>query len=402
MEVHLGFLFAVWAFVKLFHGTHSAKVRSVAWPYVLLIMGLVTGYAVGVLRGGDIVFGLWELRGLFSLVASVFLMSSVIDSEERVRKVVWIAIIAISIKAAQGALRFASLGFSFGVWPNLHETLTNHEDAVFVNTLVLFVVCFFLFKAKTKQLHTIIALAPVLSIGFVAANRRSAYAAMIIALFALFVMIPWERKKRFLKTAAPIALIFGLYLAVFWNSYSRVGFIALQIRSTLTGEAGIRGDKDVGSSFYREQENYNLALTYRQAPATGVGFGQPFLMAIRLWVPEGLGHYIPHNQILWVFVKGGVFAGFVFWFFFNNILFRGARTLTAIRSPYLQAVTVVGCVAVLNQFVVSYVDMQLTYPRSMVYLGTLISIVLVSEHLATMDKDAKSKIPGKGIAGEAV
>lgn len=54
-----------------------------------------------------------------------------------------------------------------------------------------------------------------------------------------------------------------------------------------------------------------------------------------------------------------------------------------LRDPYLKAVCTVCIIQVINQFVVSCVDMQLTYYRNMTYLGTVMAIVTI---LDTLDK----------------
>jgi O-antigen ligase len=94
-----------------------------------------------------------------------------------------------------------------------------------------------------------------------------------------------------------------------------------------------------------------------------------------------LSDYLPHNQILWVFVKMGAIGGTLFWLFFNSFVFRGAMILTRLKDSYLKAVCAVCVVAIVNQFVVSYVDMQLAWYRNMVYLGLLMGLVPVLERL---------------------
>ena len=84
----------------------------------------------------------------------------------------------------------------------------------------------------------------------------------------------------------------------------------------------------------------------------------------------------------------GVFGGFLFWFFMNSFVFHAARIFRRLEDPYLKAVCAVCIVAVANQLVVSYVDMQLTFYRNMIYLGSLMGIVVVIGNL------------GKGTAGE--
>ena len=88
-----------------------------------------------------------------------------------------------------------------------------------------------------------------------------------------------------------------------------------------------------------------------------------------------LRDYIPHNQILWVVVKTGGLGFFLFWLFFNSFAFQGAYTLMRLQDPYLKALCLMITVAVINQMVVSYFDLQLTYYRNMIYLGCLLGLM---------------------------
>jgi O-antigen ligase len=103
-----------------------------------------------------------------------------------------------------------------------------------------------------------------------------------------------------------------------------------------------------------------------------------------------LSRYIPHNEIVWVLVKTGIVGFFVFWYFFNSFVVYGAGVLKRLRDPYLAAVCVVAVVAVVNQLVVSYVDMQLNWARNMAYLGLLFGLVPAVERI---DADQQLQTP---------
>jgi O-antigen ligase len=197
------------------------------------------------------------------------------------------------------------------------------------------------------------------------------------------VLLPPKERKRTLQILSAVVIVFGLYLAVFWNVNNRLASVAQQFKSTITKEEGVRGSKDVESTMYREAENYNLGYTFQTSPITGVGFGVPYFQPIRMWGVQGLalGKYIAHNQILWIFVKTGAIGGFIFWFFFNCYVYRATTIFRRLKDPYLKSVCMVCIVQVANQFVVSYVDMQLTYYRNMTYLGILMAIVTVIDAL---------------------
>jgi hypothetical protein len=201
---------------------------------------------------------------------------------------------------------------------------------------------------------------------------------------------------RILKVVGVFAVFFGLYLGVFWDSYSRLGSVAQQFKATVTDEPGIRGDKDVKSTLYRKIENYNLGQTFQREPFNGIGFGKPYDKVMTLWGSGfALGDYVAHNQILWVFVQMGGGGAFFFFLFFNTYVFRGAMVFQKMTNPYLKTVCAMCLVAVFNQIVVSYVDMQLTYYRNMVYLGVLIGLMPVlanlQEHNGTSPEEERAE-----------
>lgn len=94
-----------------------------------------------------------------------------------------------------------------------------------------------------------------------------------------------------------------------------------------------------------------------------------------------LREFIAHNEILWLLVKMGSIGYFCFWFFFISFVFRGASAFSQLQNPYLKSVCAVSVVVVINQLVVSYYDLQLTYPRNMIYLGVLMGILPTLESL---------------------
>ena len=394
MELQLMLIFLVWVIVaavgKNIHLT-PVPLRFTVIPLFLAVIGSI---ANGLAHGGDLVISIWETRALFYLGIMFIFVPQIIQTRQQLQTLIWFCIAGISFKAFQGAERYASLGFSFGSWPNVYETLTNHEDPVFIITLVILLIGFSLFQGHASQRRALLWLLPILILGYVAGQRRATYASFVATLLAFVVLLPKRERKTVLRVLVVFLIIFGAYLAAFWNSYSRLGSVAQQFRSTVTGEGNIRGEyKDRTSTLYRLQENYNLGVTFQAAPAVGVGFGKAYDKPLRPWGSDfALGDYLPHNQILWVFVKMGVIGGFLFWFFFNSFVFRGALVFSRLNDPYLKAFCAVCVVAVINQLVVSYADMQLAWYRNMIYLGLLMGLIPVLERLDKSPSSVPSQI----------
>ena len=98
--------------------------------------------------------------------------------------------------------------------------------------------------------------------------------------------------------------------------------------------------------------------------------------------------YIPHNQVLWLAVKLGAIGYFLFFIFVDAFLFKGAMIFSRIRDPYLKSVCAVCIIAIINQLVVSYFDMQLTWYRNMIYLGLLMGLLPTLEFLDAQSQES--------------
>jgi hypothetical protein len=356
------------------------RLRAVPiWGATLFFFcALVFTFLYGMHRGGDFLVSLWQMRALFYLLIMFLLTPQLIRSRDELKGLIWIFIIGISVKAFQGIYRFISLGFTTGGI----RTLTNHEDPVFMTTLFILLLGFLIYGAMNKQRRALIILALPLLLGFYVGQRRAAYAGLMVSVCVFIVLLSAEKRRIFLKYAIPCFIVIALYAAVFWNSQGTLGRPARIIKSGFVTQKGNETLKDYQSNLYRKDENYDLAQTVKKNPAIGIGFGKAFYEPIFLpRIAFPLQDYISHNEILWIMVTMGGIGFFAFWLFFHCFATRGTRLLRRLNDPYLKAITAVIILAVINQMVVSYYDLQLTFYRSMIYLGCLAGLLKTIEML---------------------
>jgi hypothetical protein len=398
MELHLFFILIVWLLAIAGRSKSPGVKIHIKVPLMLFIAAGVASFFYGIARGGDISFSFWEIRALAYLVLLFIFVPKIIETKEQLQTLLWVMIIGIGFKAFQGALLFASMGFTMGTWPHIYETLTNHEDPLFFITLFLFLLGLVIFGDRGRQQKVLLWLLVPLTLGFIAAQRRATYASFCVTLLAFVVLLSKKDRMVIMKPLLVLVVVFVLYVAAFWNSsYGRFSMVALSVKATITGEGGVRGgDKDYTSTLYRKMENYNLAYSYQVFPIVGSGFGLPFLTPRWIINFNKLASIIPHNQILWIFVKTGALGGFLFWLFFNSFAFNGARVFAKLSDPYLKAVCAVCVVAIVNQFVVSFVDMQLTWYRNMIHLGILMGLIPVCQNLDAKIKSRESALHQTG------
>lgn len=351
----------------------QTKVQHITiWGLALIMfITLIAAFVHGLTTGGVFLPALWELRALFYFGFLYFFVPQIIRTKKQLETLMWIFIIFISIKAIQGAGRFILFGFSF----NGLETLTNHEDPVFITLLIIFLLSLILLGGNIKQRNTLLVLFTPLVLGFFAGQRRAAYGGLFIAFTAFIILLRAHERLILLKAISPFLIFIIIYSAVFWNSESKFAEPVKLIKSGISSDPSTEGERYL-SNLYRKFEKYDLAITSRGNILEGLGFGKKYKMPIPLPnIPFPLRDYIPHDEILWLFAKTGAIGFFIFMFFLDSLIIQGSSLCTKLNDPYLKSICVIIVIAIINQVVVSYYDLQLTYYRNMIVLGTLCGLL---------------------------
>lgn len=368
LELHLALLLSLWTLIAVvkrkmcWHRIH-------AWGAALLFLAaLIAALAHGLGRGGVLLPAIWETRAMFYLVIVFFFVPQVLHTPKHIQTFWWVCIGVITFKALQGIQYYIKNGFSF----EHVTTFTNHEDPVFMLLVFGLLIGLVLFKGYPAQKWTIFLVLPVLAAGFYVGQRRAAYAAISTTILVFAVVLSGKDWKRFMRPFIPLAIVGLLYCAAFWNSAHPIGSFAQIIKSGFITNPSRMSREDYYSNLYRDIEKYNLAMTARRTPVTGIGFGQKYDQPIpMLHLGLDLLAYLAHNAILWLIVKMGAVGYFCFFFFVTSIVFYGSTVFPKLHDPYLKAVCLVSIACVLNQVVVSYFDLQLTYYRNMILMGSL-------------------------------
>ena len=146
-------------------------------------------------------------------------------------------------------------------------------------------------------------------------------------------------------------------------------------------------------------ENYDLQQTIKSSPVIGLGFGQPFLRPVPL--PDisvfEFNAYIPHNSLLWLWIKMG-FVGFV------AFLYTLAKTIVSgvdrVRQQVIGidlVVSIAGLLFVVMFGVYLFADIAWE-PRNSVLFG--VSLALCTSRVG-LDRDAGAPVVVDG-AGSAL
>jgi O-antigen ligase len=375
-------------------------------PMYLYAGSIVFFIVYGVVyRGGDFFPAMWETRPIFYLFALIMIVPQIIVNEEQIRKLIWVVIAGIGVRAIELTSHYVGAGYTV-----LGRGWGSHEDALFQATLLILLAILLILKAEAPmQRNVLIALIIPCVLAMVAGNRRTAYPMLGASLTVIVFMMSGEFQRKMLKYAWKAAIVFALYLAVFWNSRSDSPFIA-PVRSLREGFAGDdraeAGDDSYSSNLYRKVENFNLYRMISAQPLLGNGYGVLVDYSMPLPVTWDLGFYIPHNQLLSVLAKTGIVGFCIFSLFYLSVIGEIARAFQKVyNNRYLQAVLTLAAAGVVGHLGWSFFDLVITYYRTNVYLGTMIGVsasILAIEARREKEMNAERQGPVVGAQRQSV
>ena len=323
------------------------------WPILVFFVFVVYGFGNGYVTGGDRNVAILEARPLFYIAIVYFLATNLLVTRVQYRIAFTVAMIAVAIQS------IASLTY-YRTMPEAKraviETLAEHTATVHMNAVLLFVLGLALFKGTRWKLMASLLMVPPVLWAYLLSQRRAAMIALFIG-FAVVAAILYRHQPRRFWRITPFVAVGALGLiAVTWNAEGAIGLPATAIKSVLFPDDLSIADRN--SNIYRDLEAFNLWVTIQSSPIRGLGFGQKFLIAVPMpdisFFKEW--QYLPHNSVLWVWIKLG-FLGFVATLFmFARAIQRGTRTALRIKAPDDVAM-VTSCLCYVIMFLVfAYVD----------------------------------------------
>lgn len=334
-----------------------------------LLFGLVNGLA----RGGNSNAAFWELRALLYLPLIYVLLTNLFTKRRQYQALFWLIMIAVFINSIialwyQSTLTAAEQAGS--------ETLVAHGATLPMNAMIVLIAAAWMLKGGSQARRYLL---PVLAIPavivYLESQRRAAVVALVAGLLMFAVFLFWTNRKKFWKIA-PVALIFAaLYTTAFWgDTTSMFGFPAQAIKSVVAPDEV--SDRNQSSDQYRVFEKIDIVATIKSAKITGIGFGHPFLRPVPLPAinPFLLEPYMPHNSILWIWMKTGI-AGFIsMLFLFAKAMRTGARNALEVQRGDFAAVTFTSVAFVMMYAVFAYVDIAWD-SQNVVFLAVAMAVI---------------------------
>jgi len=323
------------------------------------------GFVYGIARGGDFRVAMFEGRAMFVLLPVYALIINLCD-RRTLRLLVWTALSAIFLNAILALIYLQNLT---AVDLDQIESLGEHSAATQWNVLILITLMLFLYGGGTRpaRLMLLAMCVPTLMV-YLASQRRSAVAGLVIALGFVALSLWWRNRQRFIAVVPMLVVLTIGYTGAFWNSTSPAGFPAQAIKSIVASSESSEADRS--SDEYRVIENFDLNYTIQASPILGLGFGQKFYRPYPL--PDisffEFYEYIPHNSFMWIWIKTG-FGGFLSMLAMMGLAVRaGTRSLVRSRDDTEAVLAILGITIVVMFAVFAFVDIAWS-PQNMVLLA---------------------------------
>ena len=346
------------------------------WPTLTFTGFTIFGLAWGLSHGGSLNIGLWEARPIFYLPLMFILASNLLRERQHVNRVMWAAMLALFIEGIAGNIYyFITIKMDLGSV----EAITEHSAAIHMNTLIVFILCAFLFRASRAKRLILPLLLPCVMLTYLATQRRSAFLSLAIAMVLLTIFLYRENRRAFWSIVPPLAVFAMLYIAAFWNSSGALALPAQAVKSVVAPDTS---SKDYMSNLYRTIENVNTNFTIHQVPLTGVGFGRPFYIIVAMpdisffiwW------QYITHNSILWMWMQTGAGGFFSMLYMVGLAIVVGARAAWRMPSGDMSAAALTAAFYIIMHFLYAYADMSWDN-QSMIYVGLMMGLINSMERI---------------------
>ena len=398
MEIHLLLIVSGLLVRVVIHGAKKIHVIALK-PMLIYAAVIIAGVVYGLVKGGEFLPALWEVRAIFYLFFLALIVPRLVSNPQQIKVIIWLMVIGLSLRAVEVIHSYANTGWALGgldAFGNPIDGFGNHEDAGFWATILAFTVGLSILKISSKLRTFLFVFAVPFFVAVIASGRRTFYAVIGNCIIVIFLLLDKSIQKRILQTGWKIGLVFVFYLAIFWNSNSDFAGPAHSIKMSFGEDMEEAGGRYL-SNMYRKVEDHNLATSYRSQTLVGSGYGTKLTFYMPLPLSWDMGFYSPHNQILGVFVKTG-FVGFVFFlFFYLTTISEISGAFGDEKDVYRKAVLTFAIATIMNHLVYSFFDIMLTGYRNNLQVGVMLGlassiITMQQQSIPPVVKDTPSPV----------
>jgi hypothetical protein len=374
-EMLLVLMALIWLMKGAVERSWGAPRSPLARSIVLLLGLVVVGFVVGVAHGGKVKVAGWEVRPWFYLGLAYLFTASLLRTRNVLRTILWTLVLGSGFKAIQGVVMFLSIRHM----PGRPENILAHEESFFFGVFIILTLGLWLFQVRGRLRVVATCLLPFVLVADMANARRNAWAIIGTTLIAFgiaaYSALP-ERRRGLRRIAAVGMVVSAVYFPLFWNKSGTLAQAARAVHSQIAPDA-----RDKQSNQYRTAENANLALNIRQS--LGRVFGLPIHYAIAIVDISNVDAaiaFLPHNGILWVWMRMGILGEVLFWAMVAAAIIRSCQLVKTGDRELALFGTVAVC-AVVAYVVQGYNDLGLFWFRIAICLGVLLGGVEVALRL---------------------
>jgi O-Antigen ligase len=346
---------------------------KVFWALLLVAVG------VGMAHGAKIKFDFWELRSWIYLSVAMVLAAALIRKRSALDLVLWTFVLGSGFKGLQGTYIFFSYARAMRPRP---EAILGHEEAFFFGVFIMITAAYWLYGFRGRLRTTATCLLPFVVVADMANARRTAWLILAVGLLTMaaigVVTLP-HRRKVLLRALAVLVVVSTVYLPAYWNHDGTLAQPARAVRSQFQPNS-----RDASSDLYREQENFTLITNIKSSSLLGTGFGIPIQYNSQIANISNIDPmiaFIPHNGLLWVWLRTGLQGEIVFWCLISLALIRACELARCPDRRLAMIGTIVAC-AIVGYAIDGYEDMGFAEFRIAAAMGCLIGVVEATIRIA--------------------
>lgn len=346
------------------------------------------GWIRGVAGGGAFQPALLELRPWLYLTIAFVTSSQLIKDRKQVMVLIGAMTAGIGLKGMQGVITLAT-HFTL----RSTQSILAHEESFFFGVFMAVLAGLWLVPVKGRLRQFMTAAFPIILVADIGNQRRTAWAVAAVALVTVFVICFFALPNR-RKMIAGLAVVGAVMAAVYWIGFSNdpglLGQPARAVLSQLNPSA-----RDKSSNQYRVIENVNLGIGIRNSMPFGTGFGHPIPQAVPnvdISNVDSFISYLPHNGLLYVWLRLGVLGMFAFWIMVGVALMTAVDAFRRRPNDVTVIVSLALIAAVMAYIVQGYYDMGLYWFRIAILMGCLMGAMDAARRFDAADRRKREPV----------
>jgi hypothetical protein len=383
VELFMGMVVVVWLMRSTALRGFGLPRSPLAAAMAVLLVLVAIAWVRGIGHGGNLTASLWELRPWLYLAIAYVLASQLLTNRRQLAAVLWTLVLVTGLKGLQGSyFLISTLGR-----PTRPDALLAHEEATFFGLYVALTVGLWLFGIRGRLRAVATLLLPAVVLADLGNHRRAAFpilgAAVLLVVVVAAVRLP-ERRRLIAIVSALTALAGAAYIGAFWNGNGTLAQPARALRSVISPDA-----RDQLSNQYRVLENANLGLAIKHSVPLGQGFGVPIDYSIPITDISNVDtfiRYVPHDGILYVWMRMGVPGAVAFWMVIASALIA-ACALTRSRHRGVALLGALAGAAVVAHVIEGYYDLGLFWFREAIVVGALLGAVEAARRMEAAGRE---------------